>query len=218
MPECRIAVIFCGLLLAFDALGATLCEVGEVLLVFENHQGLLALVTIVLLFGLLTVFFALRSFGRNRTGFQYARNLIEASQDPLVTISAEGKITDVNIATVQVTGVDRNKLIGSDFTDYFTDQEKAREVYQQVFLQGFVTNYPLAIRHVSGKITDVLYNASVYRDDKGKVLGVFAAARDITELKKMESALRESEFRWKFAVEGSGVGLWDWDLSDNTVF
>jgi PAS domain S-box-containing protein len=117
---------------------------------------------------------------------QYARSLIEASLDPLVMISAQGKITDVNAATEQVTGVPRSQLIGSDFADYCTDPGKAREGYQQVFSQGFVTDYPLAILHVSGKITDVLYNSSLYRDGNGNVLGVFAAARDITERKRAE--------------------------------
>ncbi|MCX7101058.1 MAG: EAL domain-containing protein [Methylobacter sp.] len=121
----------------------------------------------------------------------YTRNLIEASLDPLVTISSEGKITDVNIATERVTGVDKDNLIGSDFTDYFTDPEMASKGYQQVFSQGFVTDYPLAIRHVSGKITDVLYNANIYRNDTGEIQGIFAAARDITERKKMEIAREE---------------------------
>ncbi|MEW6249684.1 MAG: PAS domain S-box protein [Planctomycetota bacterium] len=58
---------------------------------------------------------------------QYARSLIEASLDPLVTISADGKITDVNEATVKVTGAPREELIGTDFSNYFTEPEKARE-------------------------------------------------------------------------------------------
>src|SRR3990172_334652 len=78
---------------------------------------------------------------------QYARSLIEASLDPLVTISPEGKITDVNEGSVKVTGVSREKLIGADFSDYFTYPEKAREGYQQVFSKGSVTDYPLTIRH-----------------------------------------------------------------------
>jgi len=138
---------------------------------------------------------------------RYARSLIEASQDPLVTISAEGKVTDVNTATEQVTGVNRENLIGSDFADYFTDPEKARAGYQEVFLQGFVTDYPLAIRHVSGKVTDVLYNASVYRDGNGNVLGVFAAARDITERKIMEDELKNSEAKFRSIIEVSPVPM-----------
>ena len=122
----------------------------------------------------------------------YARSLIEASLDPLVTISPDGKITDVNAVSVEATGVPRQRLIGTDFSDYFTEPAKAREGYQQVFSQGFVRDYPLAIRHVAGGATDVLYNASVYKDDKGKVLGVFAAARDVTDRKRFEQSLQKA--------------------------
>ncbi|KXS32115.1 MAG: PAS/PAC sensor hybrid histidine kinase [Candidatus Gallionella acididurans] len=123
---------------------------------------------------------------------QYNRSLIEASLDPLVMISAHGKITDANAATEQVTGVDRTTLVGSNFAEYFTDPEKAGAVQQLVFREGFVTDYPLAIRHASGNITDVLYNASLYRDANGGVLGVFAAARDITERKRLEQVLQDN--------------------------
>jgi PAS domain S-box-containing protein len=110
--------------------------------------------------------------------------------DPLVTISPDGKISDVNEAAVRVTGVPRGKLIGSDFSNYFTEPEKAREGYQRVFSEGFVTDYPLTIRHAKGGLTDVLYNASVYTDSGGNVLGVFAAARDITARKRAEEEIR----------------------------
>jgi PAS domain S-box-containing protein len=121
---------------------------------------------------------------------QYNRSLLEATRDPLVTISAKGKITDVNEATVQVTGVGRKELIGTDFADYFTDPAKAREGYERAFAEGFVTDYALAISHVSGKTTEVLYNASVYRDEAGAVVGVFAAARDVTNRNLAEEAAR----------------------------
>ena len=128
-----------------------------------------------------------------RTASAYARSLIEASPDPLVTISPEGKITDANQATELVTGIPRQRLIGTDFSDYFTEQEQARAGYQQVFSQGFVRDYPLAIRHVSGRVTDVLYNASLYRDEKGTVLGVFAAARDVTLRKRVEEEVAKAK-------------------------
>lgn len=128
---------------------------------------------------------------RLRKASLHARRLIEASLDPLVTISAEGKITDVNRATERVTGRDRGVLIGTDFSDYFTEPDRARSGYQQVFADGFVTDYSLGLRHSDGHITDVLYNASVYRDEDGAVLGVFAAARDVTELKAVEDKVAE---------------------------
>jgi len=124
-----------------------------------------------------------------RAASHYTRSLIEASLDPLVTISPEGKITDVNKATELVTGVGRDKLVNSDFSDYFTEPERARQGYQQVIQKGFLRDYPLSIRHTSGRIVDVLYNASVYSGN-GKVRGVFAAARDVTERKRAEADLR----------------------------
>ena len=133
----------------------------------------------------------------------YARSLIEASLDPLVTISPEGKITDVNDASVQATGVPREQLVGTDFSDYFTEPDKAREGYQQVFSEGLVRDYPLAIRHISGRVTDVLYNASVYKDDKGNVLGVFAAARDVTERKQAEARQRAAAAYARSLIEAS---------------
>jgi PAS domain S-box-containing protein len=120
----------------------------------------------------------------------YNRSLLEASIDSLVTIGADGRIMDVNSATEMFTGCSRNELIGTDVTSYFTEPERARAGYQQVFRDGIVRDYELAIRSNDGLVTPVLYNASVYRDETGQVIGVFAAARDISERKKAEEELR----------------------------
>lgn len=58
----------------------------------------------------------------------------------------------------------RSALIGSDFSDYFTEPEKACAGYQRVFSQGLVTDYPLVLRHACGSMMDVLYNAGMYLD------------------------------------------------------
>ena len=139
----------------------------------------------------LGVFAAARDVSTQKQASRYARSLIEASLDPLVTISPEGKITDVNEGSIKVTGISREKLIGTDFSDYFTEPKKAREGYQRVFAEGFVTDYPLTIRHKHDRLTDVLYNASVYKNDRGEVLGVFAAARDVSAQKKAEAEVAE---------------------------
>ena len=122
---------------------------------------------------------------------KYNRSLIEVSVDPLVTIGPKGKITDVNKSTESVTGYSRDELIGTDFSDYFTEPEKARDGYQQVYKNGTVMDYPLEIKHKNGHITPVLYNASVYKDDNDEIIGVFAAARDITQMKNVENKLKE---------------------------
>ena len=138
----------------------------------------------------------------------YTRSLIEASLDPLVTIGRDGRITDVNAATETATGRVRQELIGTDFSIYFTEPEKARTGYQQVFKDGSVRDYPLEIRHRDGRTIPVLYNAALYRDEAGQVVGIFAAARDITERKRAEEALRQSEQEFRALAEAVPQIVW----------
>ncbi len=160
---------------------------------------------------LLAVFLALRREITHRLGAEkavrtanaYNRSLLEASLDPLVTIGPDGRITDVNGATEIATGRPRPALIGTDFSDYFTEPQQAREGYQRVFREGFVRDYPLELRHSKGAVTSVLYNASLYRDENGQVVGVFAAARDITERKKAEDAVRRASAYNRSLLEAS---------------
>jgi PAS domain S-box-containing protein len=122
---------------------------------------------------------------------QYSLSLIEASRDPLFVISPGGKITDTNEATVQATDVPKNKLIGSDFINYFTDKNKAKESYEAVFSKGFISDFPLTIK--DHKFTDVLFNGSVYKSADGKIIGAVLVARDITEQKRLERELTEAK-------------------------
>lgn len=137
----------------------------------------------------------------------YNRRLIEASLDPLVTIGPEGTIQDVNAATESVTGRSRDELIGTDFSDYFTKPERARDGYKQAFREGTVRDYALEIRHRDGTETPVLYNASVYRDESGTVIGVFAAARDITEVRRAQRALEQFNRELEQRVEARTAEL-----------
>lgn len=132
-------------------------------------------------------------------GSQYARSLIEASLDPLVTINPEGKITDMNQATIDITGETREELTGNDFFKYFTEPQKAREVYQEVFAKESVADSPLTLRNKNGKLTDVLFNGSIYKDERGKVLGVVIVARDVTDQKRIATELNEAKIAAELA-------------------
>jgi len=132
-----------------------------------------------------------REVTKEMEAFEAARAMIESSLDSLVAISAQGLITDVNEATVKVTGIPRVELIGTAFSDCFTEPEKAKAIYQLVFTEGMAVDYPLTMRHRDGTLTEVLYNASVYRDPGGTVLGVFAAARDVTAQNRAQTQVAE---------------------------
>ncbi len=130
---------------------------------------------------------------------RYARNLIEATLDPLITINVDGRIMDVNDAMVKATDKTREKLIGSNFTAYFIEVEKAQEAYKEVFSNGSVLNYPLTI--IDGVPTNVLLNGSVYKDEQGNVQGAVFVARDITKLKKIEKELTDARIEAESATE-----------------
>ena len=124
---------------------------------------------------------------------KYARGLIESSLDALVTFDKDGIITDVNEQTVRLTGYTRKELIGSRFRTYFTDPERAALGVRRSFEEGKVTDYELVMKSKTGEETVVSYNATVYKDEEGRIKGVFAAARDMTEVKKLQQQLLMAE-------------------------
>lgn len=149
----------------------------------------------------LGVFAAARDITVQKLHSKYSLSLIEASPDPLITINTKGKITDMNQALVNITGMTREELRNSDFFHYFTEEQQARDVYQEVFDKGSVADSPLTIRHKDGELTDVLFNGSVYEDDKGNVLGVVIVARNVTEQKRIATELIEARVFAELATE-----------------
>jgi PAS domain S-box-containing protein len=158
-----------------------------------------------------------RSEDEIRAAAAYNRSLIEASLNPMFTIGRDGAISDVNTATEQATGYERAELLGTSFSDYFTDTGLARAGYELAFAGGSVQDYPLELRHRDGHITSVMYNGAVYRDPSGQVLGVFAAARDLTETERLQDALRASEVRLGILFDHAPIGVGEVTLSGELV-
>jgi PAS domain S-box-containing protein len=122
----------------------------------------------------------------------YTRSLIESNIDALMTTDPSGIITDVNKQMEALTGCTRDELIGAPFKNYFTDPERAEAGIKLVLSQKKVTNYELTASARDGKKTVVSYNATTFYDRDRKLQGVFAAARDVTERKRFEVALQET--------------------------
>ena len=121
----------------------------------------------------------------------YTRSLIESNIDAIMTTDPQGIITDVNKQMEALTGCTRDELIGAPFKNYFTDPERAVAAIRQVLTEGKVTNYELTARARDGKETVVSYNATTFYDRDRRLQGVFAAARDVTERKRLDQVLQE---------------------------
>ena len=121
----------------------------------------------------------------------YTRSLFESNIDAIMTTDPFGIITDVNKQMEVLTGCTRDELIGAPFKNYFTDPDQAEKSIKQVLREKKVTNYELTARARDGKETVVSFNATTFYDRDRKLQGVFAAARDITERKRLDQVLQE---------------------------
>ena len=123
----------------------------------------------------------------------YTRSLIESNIDALMTTDPSGIITDVNKQMEALTGCTRDELIGAPFKDCFTDPERAEAGIKRVLSEKSVTDYELTARARDGKQTVVSYNATTFYDRDRTLQGVFAAARDVTERKRVEAELQQAK-------------------------
>ncbi len=123
----------------------------------------------------------------------YTRSLIESNIDAIMTTDPSGIITDVNKQMEALTGCTRDELIGAPFKDYFTDPGRAEAGIKRVLREKSVTDYELTARARDGTQTVVSYNATTFYDRNRKLEGVFAAARDVTERKRVEVELQQAK-------------------------
>jgi PAS domain S-box-containing protein len=123
----------------------------------------------------------------------YTRSLIESNIDALMTTDPRGIISDVNQQMIALTGRTRDELIGAPCRNFFTDPVRADAAIKRVLAENKVSNYELTVRALNGEETVVSYNAATFHDRERKLQGVFAAARDVTELKRFERALQEKK-------------------------
>jgi PAS domain S-box-containing protein len=121
----------------------------------------------------------------------YTRSLIESNLDALMMTDPLGIISDVNQQMMALTGCTRDELIGAPCKKFFTDPLRADAAIQRVLTENKVSDYELTVCAQNGVETVVSYNAATFHDRDRTLQGVFAAARDVTERKRFERALKD---------------------------
>ncbi len=129
----------------------------------------------------------------------YTRSLIESIVDALITTDPSGTISDVNQQAEALTGRTRDELIGTPFKRYFTEPLRAQDCIERVLSEKKVTDYELTASAPNQRETVVSCNATPFYDRDLTLRGVIAAARDITERKQLDLALRESNLELRDA-------------------
>jgi diguanylate cyclase (GGDEF)-like protein/PAS domain S-box-containing protein len=149
------------------------------------------------------------------------REIFNAVSDAIFIHDVEtGRILDVNRRMLEMYGLTREEALacGIEELSAGTPPYSSAEAIEKIHLAR--TSGPQTFVWLARAGDGHLFWAEVSL--RFAVIGsqqrILATVRDITERRKAEAALRESEYRWKFALEGSGDGLWDWNLVDNTVF
>ena len=122
----------------------------------------------------------------------YTRSLIESNIDALITTDPSGSITDVNKQMEALTGCTRDELIGAPFKKFFTDPDRAETGIKLVLSETKVTNFELTARARDDKKTVVSCNATTFYDRDRTLQGVIVAARDVTERKRLDQSLQET--------------------------
>jgi PAS domain S-box-containing protein len=122
----------------------------------------------------------------------YTRSLFESNIDALMTTDPSGIITDVNKQMEALTGCTRDELIGAPFKSHFTDPDRAEAGIKLVLSEKRVNDYELTARSRDDKETAVSLNATTFYDRDRRLEGVFAAARDVTERKRLDQVLQET--------------------------
>jgi two-component system, cell cycle sensor histidine kinase and response regulator CckA len=121
------------------------------------------------------------------------RNLFRTSRDFLSITDLEGKIIDVNDAAVKFFGYSFEDISGMHMYDLYADPEDRKLLTNAVIESGYVLDREIRMKKKNGEIIDALVTANLIRNNNGNPIGFFGSAKDVTEKKRMEQQLLQSE-------------------------
>jgi diguanylate cyclase (GGDEF)-like protein/PAS domain S-box-containing protein len=147
------------------------------------------------------------------------RSLVEAALDVIHTVAADGTITSLNPAFERLTGWPASEWIGRPLGDLLDPEDvpKTKAALRKILRGDTPEALELRIRTRSGEARAIEAVATPQIRD-GRVMGALGIARDVTERRRADEALRESEERYALAAKGANDGLWDLDLRSGVMY
>ncbi|HVP15960.1 MAG TPA: PAS domain S-box protein [candidate division Zixibacteria bacterium] len=136
------------------------------------------------------------------------RRLFESAVEGVVINGSDGKILSLNRAAANILGYDNpEELIGRRAVELYADPTARARLLEELVEKGCVKDRELAWKKKDGALIEILASIAVQKDEKGKLLQTEGIIRDVTEKKKVEKALKESEEKYKTLVEQSLQGI-----------
>ncbi len=221
-----IYLVFAGLwiLLSDKAVALLFRDPEQITLVSMIKGWLFVLLTSLLLYSLIRrLLVQIHTVSRREIEAQAeklrAKQLLEviasSSTDMIFAKDIEGRYLLVNNETANLIGKSAAKVVGGNDFDFFPDQAAMLGINdRRVIAEQQTRTFEEVLTTANGKFTFLSTKGPLY-DEDGRVSGIFGIARDITERKRIEAELRESERRLMRVLDGSEQGFWDWDLESN---
>jgi len=142
----------------------------------------------------------------------------DSSDDAIITKTLDGRITSWNPAAERILGYRAEEIVGRPVTLLFPPLRIAEEsaILAHVRASARAAHYRTQRMTKDGRTLDVALTISPLRDAEGRVVGASKILRDVTEQTRNEHALRVSEARLRFALEGARAATWQWDCQTMT--
>jgi len=165
------------------------------------------------------VIFDITGCKQSEAATQRLAAIVEYSEDAIIGKNLDGVVTSWNAGAEKIFGYTAEEMVGSPFSQLIPPDRQGEEEMILARIQGgeSVQHFETVRRKKNGGLIDVSVTVSPIKDAAGKIIGASKVARDITERKQVETALRRSEAQLNFALQTSGIGAWDLNLIDNTA-
>ncbi|MDM7926717.1 MAG: PAS domain S-box protein [bacterium] len=141
-------------------------------------------------------------------GDERFRRLFENSRDFLFISDPEGRILEINPAATALSGYSAEELKRLRMADLYHRPEDRKVLLEKLMSRGYIENHEIRGRRKDGTTIDVLVNASVIRDETGRITGFQGSMRDISGWKRTEQALKASEERFRSLYENATIGIY----------
>ncbi|MGD0570711.1 MAG: PAS domain S-box protein [Candidatus Sulfotelmatobacter sp.] len=145
--------------------------------------------------------------------------IVESSDDAIIAKDLNGIITNWNSSAERIFGYTENEVLGKPITIIIPPelQEQEKDILRRLRSGERVDHFETVRVTKAGKRVLISLTVSPVRDSSGRIVGASKIARDVTEIRQIEQALRDSEQRMRFCLQAANIGTWDWDIESGSV-